>query len=526
MPEEEIAPKIPLRDTIKKNKPLTFSSLYLVEKKPKFTTERNKLIKADRSTLQRLITAYNSGRHVDLSQILSHELMSVPIAIAETDQTLKKGNKSPLFEELVKEVDVKQDVSVQGKSAIIVDGQALVQSLKTDKAKTFGDYADKFVQVVMSKGRDHDRIDVVFDRYRTFSIKAGTRQYRTRTRRPVRRVIDNRDVPLPQSFSDFLALSENKSDLSRFLSEELIAQSAVTEKTVLAGGGFTDEDTVKCNKNDFDLTQLNARHEEADTRIILHAIHCKRVSQCETIVVSARDTDVLLLLLCHFNELPTNTWMIAGTVQKPKNVHLPAVMEKHLSDPNLQDNLLAFHALTGSDTTSYFNGVSKQAAFHAYKDNSILLNGLGEGDLTDDKLANCESFVCKIYKHSSHSVNEVRTAMFCKLKGPEKMPPTSDTLHYHIMRAHYQTLIWKQANVARPILPEPFNMGWKVVGNELKPILMSKDPIPQACIEIISCQCLTGCRTLRCRCKKSNLSCTEMCKCGAMRELQCMNSRQ
>ena len=38
------------------------------------------------------------GRRVDLPRILSHELVSVPLAIADTNGQLRSGNKSVLIE--------------------------------------------------------------------------------------------------------------------------------------------------------------------------------------------------------------------------------------------------------------------------------------------------------------------------------------------------------------------------------------------------------------------------------------------
>ena len=70
-----------LRDPLPKNKALTLVSLYEAEKKER---EKSAAIKADRTILQRIITAYDAGRRVDLPQILSHELVSVPLAIADT----------------------------------------------------------------------------------------------------------------------------------------------------------------------------------------------------------------------------------------------------------------------------------------------------------------------------------------------------------------------------------------------------------------------------------------------------------
>ena len=74
-----------LRDPLPKNKALTFVSLYEAEKKER---EKSAAIKADRTILQRIITAYDAGRRVDLPRILSHELVSVPLATADTNGQL------------------------------------------------------------------------------------------------------------------------------------------------------------------------------------------------------------------------------------------------------------------------------------------------------------------------------------------------------------------------------------------------------------------------------------------------------
>ena len=83
--------RVKFRDTLTKNKPLTFASLYQMKQKSKSGNER--VLKADRSVLQKLIIAYQSGRHVNLDKILCHELMSVPIALAEINGTLRTGTK-------------------------------------------------------------------------------------------------------------------------------------------------------------------------------------------------------------------------------------------------------------------------------------------------------------------------------------------------------------------------------------------------------------------------------------------------
>ena len=130
-----------------------------------------------------------------MGQILKHELLPVPISIADTSGSLKSGNKSVLQNEILKNVEVGERIQHESdSSALIIDGQALVQSLRTHGMKTFGDFADEFVSTVFRKGNNFSRIDVLFDRYRDQSIKSGTRNSRAKRHQPVRRIVEKYDV--------------------------------------------------------------------------------------------------------------------------------------------------------------------------------------------------------------------------------------------------------------------------------------------------------------------------------------------
>ena len=71
----------------------------------------------------------------------------------------------------------------------------------------------------------------------------------------------------------------------------------------------------------------------------------------------------------------------------------------------------------------------------------------------------------------------------------ETLPPTSDALHYHILRSHYQALVWNLAHVLKPALPVPNGHGWAMESGKLKPELMSLAPVPDAYLDVISCGC-------------------------------------
>jgi len=505
-----------LRDPLHKANALTFSSLYEAKK----DRGKDTIMKADRSIHQRLITAYQAGRSVNLHTILNHELMPVPVSIAYTNGSLRTGNKSVLLEVMTQGVTCPAEVTIDGTSCLVIDGQALVISLgKPAGITNFGELADAFVKLVMHVGRCFDRIDVTFDRYRDTSIKAGTRTKRSKHARLIRRIIEDGSVPVPPKWTDFLAVPENKADLACFLSNHLIA-NAPTNKTLVVAGGFQREDEVQTSNHELDIQQLAANHEEADTRLVLHCVH----TNAESVVVSARDTDVLVLLVAHFHKMAcTKLWMKAGTAKRQKYIPVHEIRQVLPFTQPVFEALIPFHAVTGCDTVSYFAEHSKKTAWKVFTTDNHLIKDLGIGELTPTKMKNAEKFVCKLYGvPESNSCDQARVKLFCKIKSPEALPPTTDALKYHVQRAHYQSLVWKQATNPHQVLPSPETIGWTMDEGQLSPKLSSLAPIPKSCKDIVSCGCTKGCTSLNCTCRKSKLVCTGACKC-ADSSIMCKN---
>ncbi len=106
------------------------------------------------------------------------------------------------------------------------------------------------MKTVLKAGSKYHIIDVVFDRYRDETIKGTTRTRRSKTARPIRRLVEGRAVPLLKNWSNFLSLADNKADLAHFLSEEFCSQAPV-DKEIVVAGGFRDELEVqvinRCN---------------------------------------------------------------------------------------------------------------------------------------------------------------------------------------------------------------------------------------------------------------------------------------
>ena len=122
--------------------------------------------------------------------------------------------------------------------------------------------------------------------------------------------------------------------------------------------------------------------------------------------------------------------------------------------------------------------------------------------------------MCRLYNQGSvTSVNQIRQMMFLTTEKEELMPPTQDALQQHLMRVHYQSMVWKQANIPIPVLPNPEDMGWTKHNGELKPVFMTIDSIPESCTNIVFCKCKKACKTRQCSCRNNNNLCASSCRC-------------
>ena len=178
-----------------------------------------KLLKADRKLLQCLFNAASSGRSVQTADILKHELSPVPLSLTKPGGQMNTTSKSDLLFLLTTAMGIETTSDIPESDmqmCVLIDGHAKIQALgKPQGCSSFGDYADTFVASVFKHLRHTTtRVYVTFDRYLgQQSIKSSTHIKRTAKRRPVRKLIQGPEVPLPQVWSQFIALEDNKQTL-------------------------------------------------------------------------------------------------------------------------------------------------------------------------------------------------------------------------------------------------------------------------------------------------------------------------
>ena len=491
-------------------------------------------VSADQDLFGRLLIAANT-REINLKEVLSYELSAVPFALAHQDGSIRKTTKSVLAKMLEEQVEVLPRLSpaLELETAHILDGMAIVQMMKSAGASTFGELASKYYTAITAPLAQSSckEVHMVFDQYWSTSIKSGERSRRGSSN-SLEVYIHGPSTPIPKQWAKYITNPQNKINLCDFLTKIMCShgkEQLVDGKKLVIGGGYKDgKIAVSITNGASEFTEpLECSHEEADTRLLLHAKHAS--SSRSRVIIQSPDTDVLVLCATHFDSIGCEElWFKTGIRD-----HLRYVPVHRLSvklGQKLCRCLPAFHALTGCDTTSALAGVSKKKAWERLSRNKVHQDNLGlvgqSAALDDLSRATCEAFICDLYpavKKQTSSADELRYVMFCqKRHKSELLPPTSDSVLQHARRVSYQAFIWRNALVAKPHIPSPEGNGWEKINGILQPCYMTKAAAPSSLLELTTCKCKkSGCQS-NCSCVNLGLSCTEACFCMANMDL-CKN---
>jgi len=228
-------------------------------------------VNADRELFGRLLVAAKN-RDINLKEVLSYELCSVPISLAHPDGSLRKTTKSALMHLLEKDVTCRSSLPTsQLPTAFLIDAMALIQMVKSSGSATFGELSQKYEDIVAITLRQNicTRVDLIFDQYRSVSIKAGERSRRGESS-SLEVNIHNGSTPVPKQWKKFISNPKNKENLAEFLcksfSEHLPARLGPMQKVIVAGR-FRDGSKVVFLARGCVAVEPNLRsdHEEAES---------------------------------------------------------------------------------------------------------------------------------------------------------------------------------------------------------------------------------------------------------------------
>lgn len=500
---------------IKAMKLQTFSTA--AKKSSKSLESKNK----GNETLFRNLLVLGQKRKVDMKDTLSYSLGTVSFPLASSDGTLAKTNKAALVQ-VIEPKDTAQIITttVPQNGTLVIDGMALIQGLrKTEIPATFDELAILLLKKVEQlASRFHcQRVDFVTDRYFDHSIKGMERDRRLASHGVQRIQIFCKSQKTPLQWQKFLSLGSNKTELVEFL---------FNSWKDLYSGPF---DLFVAHENKchllskhhsaaIEIQELDCDHEEADTRMFLHAQHAASTTN-QHVLIKSMDTDVYVLCLA-FSAQIGQLFLLTGTGNKSRIVNI-SVLATHLGTA-VCNALIGIHIFSGCDSVSSFHGKGKRKAFLIAKERPEYLEAFGtlgnHFDIDISTFEVLEKFVCQLYNQGCEcDLNSARYKVFCLSStrlSPQTLPPTRDALWQHCKRAAYQAAVHRRSLMVRISAPSPEGHGWYKDGNELFVQWMDQEPMPGFLKNIVHCSCKLHCNSNRCSCKSNNVPCTDMCKCS------------
>ena len=201
------------------------------------------------------------------------------------------------------------------------------------------------------------------------------------------------------------------------------------------------------------VPELQSNHEEAGTRMILHAKHVQG-----PYIIHADDTDELVLLVSHNNTLCA-AYIKAGRGSKSRIINIKSVRDQITKDlqpgTSPQDflkSLIGLHTLTNCDSVSAFAGKGKSNAFKMLiksgKYVRVFMNIGISWNVSTELFSVIEEFVCDLYGTKIRNVNLLCYQMYCAKGGKiehKKLLPCRSSLKLQVTRANYQVGIWHRA---------------------------------------------------------------------------------
>jgi hypothetical protein len=230
------------------------------------------------------------SRHLDIKEGLCFPLGPIPWSLSATDGSLRKTNKSVLCKAMVKSTSLAEDIIKP--ICKIIDGMGLVQKIN----------------------------GILFK-----NIKSGH---------------------VVKQWRKFLCNSNNKTLLIRFIVDEwklLDSRRKLGDKTLYVTYGNNCEKITILETAEMENLQCN--HEEADTRVFLHAQHAANNGYA-SVIITAQDTDILVMAVALESSIYANLYQKMGTKNKIQYVDVRKVAIN--LGKNVVDALIGLHAFTGN----------------------------------------------------------------------------------------------------------------------------------------------------------------------------------
>ncbi len=180
-----------------------------------------------------------------------------------------------------------------------------------------------------------------------------------------------------------------------------------------------------------------------------------------------------------FNDLGKCVWKKITTLMgKEVNSCVVIVFDRYDHQHSVNNSVLceclpACHALTGCDTTSSLYRIGKATALTRLKTHLcelLEITKFGLSGSLEEVLPVARRYALLLYGqkkkvdgHPCTNLDKLRYTLASTTDlSAANLPPTEDAFQQHVLRALYQTAVWRHSHLAKPLLWNPVGRGWRL----------------------------------------------------------------
>lgn len=292
-------------------------------------------LKQDRSLFVRLLVVCKARPSINLEDAVGkYEFSVVPRSLFAPDGAMFHCSMKSSLMEILEKLPANNETmafvtsknvskaEVPMKIVVIVDAMAEVQALvKSNDVRHCSELAQSFTEHILQKYNNCDELRLIFDRYDVEdSLKFATRERRQGQQPPITYHITDTTNIANLFLKKLLSHTKTKYELTMYLAEKVLVAAAKNQLNVIVASGSQCQGTQK------DMSFLDSNQEEADTKIVLHALDATAAG-ATTLQIHSPDTDVFVLTIRRHPDLCQDTSFVTGMGQRHRVDPLRPIVE-------------------------------------------------------------------------------------------------------------------------------------------------------------------------------------------------------
>ena len=424
---------------------------------------------------QRLLSSIILRRtEIDIEAVFSHELCTFPPRLFAAEELLLSAETKSQLTKTFPAIERLEETNMTMK--FVVDGGMLIHRIPWKVGSTYESICANYAAFLSH----YPGCTIVFDGYE-HSTKDMTHRIRSKNTN-CSNITPELTTTLTVKKPQFLSNTGNKERFIKLLSDYLVQL------------GYT------------------CVHAQADADVLICRTAVDYLNSGQNITVQGDDTDLLVILIHMTKDMPLTSQKIYLSTKS--TIYDIQSVRSHLGVKGTS-SILLLHSFSGCDTVSRIYGIGKSKLLNLrQKLSDTVVRTFYRSDSTKDqiKISGEKIFCLLLNLPSGEGLDAARLRLFNSklVKGnaaldSTSLPPTSAAAYQHSLRAYHQIQSWCENFV------DPVGWGWKQKEDFYLPVTSDLPAAPAEIMEILYCNCKTGCKQQQCSCVKHGIRCGPGC---------------